>query len=64
MKNKSKAAEKTDPVLRIPKAKHKFGLKIPKIPLPHDDLISPETPKIEVVPTTPSQTRQSSQTRK
>ncbi len=39
----------TDSLLRIPKAKNKLGLKINKIAMPHDDLISAEKPKLELV---------------
>jgi hypothetical protein len=41
---KSKTKEEADSPLRVPKAKNKLGLRIPKISLPHDDLISPEKP--------------------
>ncbi len=49
MNSKTKT-EATDSLLRIPKAKNKLGLKIPKIAMPHDDLIIAEKPKFEVVP--------------
>lgn len=47
---KSKTNEKSDSPLRTPKAKNRLGLRIPKIAMPHDDLISPEKPKLEAVP--------------
>ncbi|HXH68728.1 MAG TPA: hypothetical protein VNI60_00125 [Pyrinomonadaceae bacterium] len=49
MNNKTKPD--TDSLLRIPKLKNKLGLKINKIAMPHDDLISVEVPKLEIVPT-------------
>lgn len=39
-----------DSLLRVPKLKSKLGLKINKIAMPHDDLISPEAPKLEIAP--------------
>ncbi len=42
--------EESGSVLRVPKAKNKLGLKIPKIAMPHDDLIFPDKPKLEIVP--------------
>jgi len=41
--------EETDSPLRVPKAKNKLGLKIPKIAMPHDDLIVADKPKLEIV---------------
>lgn len=43
--------EESDSPLRVPKAKNKLGLKIPKIAMPHDDLIFADKPKLEIVPT-------------
>jgi hypothetical protein len=69
MNSKTKT-EKTDSLLRVPKAKNKLGLKIPKIAMPHDDLIVADKLRFEVVPnksqefSMPSQsshTRQTSQ---
>ncbi len=37
-------------LLRVPKLKSKLGLKINKIAMPHDDLISPEELKLVVLP--------------
>lgn len=66
MTSKTKSESSASP-LRTPKAKNKLGLKIPKIAMPHDDLIVPEKPKFEIVqpqnePQTslPSVTRQTS----
>ncbi len=42
--------EETNSLLRTPKAKNKLGLKIPKIAMPHDDLIFPDKPRFEIVP--------------
>src|SRR4028118_2392999 len=67
MTSKTKS-EANASLLRIPKAKNKLGLKIPKIAMPHDDLISLEKPRLEIVTshnglgsTLSSQTRPSSQ---
>jgi hypothetical protein len=46
MKKQTKA-EKTS-LLRVPKAS-KFDLKVKPIAMPHDDLIKPEAPKLEIV---------------
>jgi hypothetical protein len=53
MNNKTKLD--TDSLLRIPKLKNKLGLKINKIAMPHDDLISVEVSKLDNAPilTTP-----------
>lgn len=47
---KSKTNPENDSHLRIPRAKNKLGLRIPRIALPHDDLIVPEKPIFDIVP--------------
>lgn len=68
MEKKNK--EKQESKLREPKAKtNRFGLKVPVIRMPHEDLIKPESPRPELVPpihpiiTLPSQTSQTTHTR-
>ena len=63
MDKKTKAKDDSQ-LLRVPKAKtNRFGLKVPAIRMPHEDLIKPECPKIEAVEensaSLPSQTIQS-----
>lgn len=48
--NNSKTKPETESLLRIPKAKPKLGLRVPHISMPHEDLISVEKPKLEIVP--------------
>ena len=52
---KSKTKTDADSPLRVPKAKNKLGLRIPRIALPHDDLISPEKPRLEAVVAPPAE---------
>jgi hypothetical protein len=64
-----KTKPEANSLLRVPKAKNKLGLKINPIPMPHDDLIKPEHPKLELVEESmsshtrlPTQTRHTRQT--
>ena len=76
MNSKNKAEQRSASLLRVPKAKNRLGLKVPAIPLPHEDLIQAEKevelPSLELSPemtselsslSSPStQTRQTTQT--
>jgi hypothetical protein len=46
---KKQTKPEADSLLRTPRAKNKLGLKINKIAMPHDDLISAEKPHLQVV---------------
>jgi hypothetical protein len=46
---KKQTKPEADSLLRTPKAKNKLGLKINKIAMPHDDLISAEKPRLGVI---------------
>ena len=47
---KKQTKKEGDSLLRVPKAKNKFGLKIKPITMPHQDLIKPEVVQLEIVP--------------
>ena len=49
MKDKAKKIEPNS-LLRIPKPKKSLGLRVPTIPMPHEDLIQPEKPPLTIVP--------------